>query len=131
MKQLTGHTGPETAFVVQDYPYGFRLRCQIRYWVETRDGFGQRFVSQTSNPKRPGLVWNKSKAGTYHALAAMYQDEATGYVKYVALSPYADAAEEDAFEREWELDEWQRNVLALRRKARAAYEARKTAVCIP
>ena len=30
MTVLTGHTSPETAYVVSDYPYGFRLRCQIR-----------------------------------------------------------------------------------------------------
>jgi hypothetical protein len=33
---LTDHTSPETAYLVEDYPYGFRLRCQIRYWLEYR-----------------------------------------------------------------------------------------------
>lgn len=36
MKVLSGHTSPETAYVVDDYPYGFRLRCKIRYWIETK-----------------------------------------------------------------------------------------------
>lgn len=58
MKILTGHTSPETAYVVQDYPYGFRLRCQIRYWLEFKAGKGVRLVSQTSNPKVAGLVWS-------------------------------------------------------------------------
>jgi hypothetical protein len=47
---LAGHTSPDTAFVVDDYPYGFRLRTKIRYWIETKKGFGQRFCSQTLNP---------------------------------------------------------------------------------
>ena len=72
---LKGHTSPETAYIVEDYPYGLRLRCKIRYWLETKKGFGQRLVSQTTNPKRPGEVWNKSKAGTYNVVAVMILDE--------------------------------------------------------
>ena len=71
MKILAGHTSPETAYVVNDYPYGFRLRCMIRYWLEYRKGKGFRFVSQTTNPKRSGEFWNKPKASTYTTLAVM------------------------------------------------------------
>jgi hypothetical protein len=70
------HTSPETAYVIADYPYGFRLRCQKRVWVEYRKGKGYRLVEQTSNPKLSGLVWNKPKAGTYSDIAmALYLDE--------------------------------------------------------
>jgi hypothetical protein len=75
MQTLTGHTSPETAYLVADYPYGFRLRCQIRYWLEFKAGRGFRLVSQTSNPKRPGTVWNKPRASTYHVVAVMVIDE--------------------------------------------------------
>lgn len=61
---LTGHHSPETAYVVDDYPYGFGLRCKIRYWTEYKRGRGVRMVSQTSNPKR-GHAWNKPKASTF------------------------------------------------------------------
>ena len=64
MEILQGHISPETAYLVKDYPYGYTLRCQIRYWLEFKPGHGVRLVSQTSNPKR-GHVWNKPKAGTY------------------------------------------------------------------
>jgi hypothetical protein len=77
---LAGHTSPETAYVIDDYPYGFRLRCSIRYWLECKKGHGFRLISQTSNPKKPGLVWNKPKAGTYHAFAVMVLDPDTGHV---------------------------------------------------
>lgn len=87
-RQLVGHVSPETAMVVADYPYGFKLRCQMRYWVESKPGYGQRFVSQTSNPKKPGLVWNKPKAGVYALVVVMYQDQDTGYVKHAVLTPY-------------------------------------------
>jgi hypothetical protein len=72
---LIGHHSPETARVVDDYPYGFRLRCKIRYWVETADKGAmrgkQRFVSQTTNPKVAGEVWNKPKSSTYDDVVIM------------------------------------------------------------
>lgn len=92
-KLLSGHTSPETSFLVDDYPYGFRLRCKIRYWLEHHPKRGTRFVSQTTNPKRPGTVWNKPKASTYADVAgAMYFDEA-GHVAWDSLNYYPDAAE--------------------------------------
>lgn len=74
MKVLSGHVSPETAYVVDDYPYGYKLRCKIRYWVETKKGFGMRFVSQTTNPKR-GDMWNKPKPGNYYTFITLYLDE--------------------------------------------------------
>lgn len=80
---LHGHTTPETAFVVDDYPYGFRLRTQIRYWLETKKGHGQRFVSQTLNPKTG--QWNKPKAGTYEVVQVMTRNPDNGHVSTECL----------------------------------------------
>lgn len=98
MKLLSGHVSPETAYVVDDYPYGFRLRCKIRYWLEWGgDRHGWRFCSQTTNPKRNGEVWNKPKASTYVAIAAaMYLDE-NEHVKWAGLDAYSTAAQAIAF----------------------------------
>lgn len=93
---LSGHTSMETAYVVEDYPYGFRLRCKIRYWLESNKN-GTRLVSQTSNPKREGLVWNKPKASTYARFAAcMYLDE-HDHVTWSGLTEYTTAAEAEAW----------------------------------
>lgn len=99
---LAGHVSPETAYLVNDYPYGFRLRCKIRYWLEHHPKRGTRFVSQTTNPKRrifnaaSGLyteTWNKPKASTYADVAgAMYLD-GSGHVQWSGLTYYPDAAE--------------------------------------
>ena len=66
---LNGHTSPETAYVVQDYPYGYRLRCKIRYWLETATKGAKagetRCMSQTTNPKLTGEHWNTPKGSTY------------------------------------------------------------------
>lgn len=79
------HTSPETAYVVDDYPYGFRLRCKIRYWLEYKPNHGFRFVSQTTNPKIEGReVWNKPKASTYHTFAYIVLD-GEGHVDYRAI----------------------------------------------
>jgi hypothetical protein len=96
MQLLKGHISPETAFLVDDYPYGYSLRCKIRYWLEYAPKRGFRFVSQTSNPKR-GHVWNKPKASTYARFgAAMFLDD-KGHVQWSGLTEYCDGAEAKAF----------------------------------
>lgn len=89
MTFLKGHTTAETAYVGDDYPYGFRLRCKIRYWLEYNKKHGFRLVSQTTNPKVTGEVWNKPKASTYVKIAAcMYLDD-HNHVQWVGLSEYS------------------------------------------
>ena len=96
MQILTGHISPETAYVVDDYPYGFRLRCKIRYWIEVHPRHGCRFVSQTTNPKR-GDMWNKPKPDTYSKFGAcMFLDDAE-HVKCAGLTEYTDGAEAAAW----------------------------------
>jgi hypothetical protein len=90
------HISPETAYVVLDYPYGFKLRCQMRYWIEYQPKKGFRLGMQSTNPKRPGTV-NKPKFGTYSKFgAALYLDE-NGHVKCAGLSEYSTAADCEAF----------------------------------
>lgn len=97
MQLLHNHTSPDTAYVVADYPYGYTLRCQIRYWLDCHPKRGVRLMSQTSNPKRPGLVWNKPKASTYCRFGgAMYLDD-NGHVKWSGLTEYSNGAEASAW----------------------------------
>jgi hypothetical protein len=91
------HISPETAFVVEDYPYGFRLRCKKRFWLDCHAKKGVRFMSQTTNPKRPGEVWNTPKASTYARFGgAMYLDDA-GHVQWSGLTEYTNGAEAAAW----------------------------------
>jgi hypothetical protein len=93
MQILQGHTSPETAYVVDDYPYGYTLRCKIRYWLEYKFGHGYRLVSQTTNPKRAGEVWNKPKPSTYGRFGGcMFLDD-NGHVQWTALGEYCSGAE--------------------------------------
>lgn len=82
---LFGHMSEDTALVVDDYPYGFRLRTTIRYWIETTKN-GDRFVSQTMNPKTGR--WNKPKKSTYSEVMVMVRDPETGYISHTAVNTY-------------------------------------------
>jgi hypothetical protein len=96
MKILQGHLSPETAYVVDGYPYGFRLKCKIRYWLEVSPRHGVRFMSQTTNPKR-GNIWNKPQASTYCKFGgAMFLDD-HDHVHWNGLGEYSSGAEAQAF----------------------------------
>ena len=87
LKPLTGHTSPETAHVTEDYPYGFRLRCRRREWLEFSPKKGFRFCTQTTNPKVAGERWNVPKKSTYTMLAVMGTDE-EGHTSWTGCSIY-------------------------------------------
>ena len=82
---LYNHTSQETAYTVQDYPWGFTLRTQQRYWIESKEGHGQRFVTQTLNPKNG--KWCSPKKSTYSKVVMMFLDE-NEHVKFTALGIY-------------------------------------------
>lgn len=76
VKILSGHCSQASALVQGDYPYSFTLRCQRRVWIEYKPGKGYRMVTQTSNPRRPGAVWNSPKKSTYARFGmVLYLDE--------------------------------------------------------
>jgi len=86
MQPLYGHTSADTAYVVDDYPYG-RLRCTIKFWLETDARKGARFCSQTTNPKNGRI--NAPKHSTYAKLAGcMYLDE-QGHCQWRGLTEYS------------------------------------------
>lgn len=88
---IFGHDSEETALLVDDYPYGRRVRTSIRYWIETVAKRGDRFVSQTLNPKTGN--WNKPKKSTYCPIGLMYREADTGYIRWAGLSDWAKAEE--------------------------------------
>lgn len=82
---LRGYTTKETAFKVDDYPWGFRLRTSIHYWIETKPKLGDRFCSYTIDP-RTGRAC-KPKCGTYSPFLYMYINE-DGHVKHAGIDSY-------------------------------------------
>lgn len=88
---LAGHTSPDTAYMIEDYPYG-RLRCKRKVWLEHNAKHGYRFVAQTENPKNGR--WNAPHKSTYIDVAAcMYVDTDTGHVEWTGIGVYTSAGE--------------------------------------
>ncbi len=87
---IRGHVSPETAYTVDDYPYG-RHRTQCRWWLETAtkgSHKGQtRVMQQTLDPKRN--VWNKPHASTYAETMVLYIEDGTGHCKNWGIGFYA------------------------------------------
>lgn len=85
---LYGHNSAETAYVVDNYPYG-RLQCKMRFWLETKPNKGTRLMMQSQNPKNG--IWNKPKAGNYSLVTEnLYLDE-NGHCKACAIHQYSTA----------------------------------------
>jgi hypothetical protein len=126
MKILTGHTSMETAYVVDDYPYGYTLRCKIRYWLEHNGRRGFRLCSQTTNPMKLATAkWNKPKKSTYCQFGVMYLDE-QDHVHWSGMSAaYADAEQLANWADKWAdgLPATERMVLSKFIAAKLAYEA--------
>ena len=72
----------ENPYIIESYPYG-RLRCKMRVWVESVKNKGDRYTTQTQNPKT--LVWNKPKKSTYSAVMVLYFKE-NGFIDYLNLN---------------------------------------------
>lgn len=123
---LSGHVSPETAYLVDDYPYGFTLRCKIKYWIETKPNFGSRVMSSTTNPKKPDNRWNKPKASTYSPIRVLYLNSENGHVENAGLSPY-DGDKIEAFEAEFgaAFTERDKILIAHWKKVHALHAARK------
>ena len=91
MQTLIGHISEDTAYVVEDYPYGFTLRCKIRYWLEKSDSKGFRFCTQTTNPKLSYEKWNAPKKSTYCKFGgAMYLND-ENHVVWNGITEYSSA----------------------------------------
>lgn len=81
-KYFYGADSFETAHLTQDYPYGRKLRCQRKEWIETTKR-GDRFVYCTLNPKTGR--WNKPKKSTYGLVEVLYLNE-DNHIKVEGIS---------------------------------------------
>lgn len=77
---MYGHDCFENAYEVDNYPWGFTLKTKRKYWIETKKGFGDRFVFATLNPKNG--KWCKPKAGTYEPVLVLAKNEKDHVVTY-------------------------------------------------
>lgn len=78
-------------FIVENYPYGY-LKTQIKFWVESVKNKGDRFISQTLNPKTN--KWNTPHKSTYTEVILLGIEEKTGHLKRVLDLSHWDEKEE-------------------------------------
>lgn len=102
VKQILGATSLKNAYIVVDYPYGFKLRTKKAYFIEhnTGKGKGYRLVEITADP-RTG-IWNKPKRGIYCTAIALYLDD-NGHVKSAGVTPYSNTEAFKSFAETYEL----------------------------
>lgn len=91
---IFGHTSEETAYLIEDYPYG-RLRCQRKVWLEFDPKRGVRFVAQTNNPKNGR--WNKPHKSTYADVAAGLYLDVDNHVQWENITAYSTPEQVLAF----------------------------------
>lgn len=92
MEYLFNHD-EQNPVVIDNYPYGFKLRTQIRYWIESSKK-GNRFCSQTMDPKKN--KWNTPKCSTYSLIGIMTKDE-KGYISWQGVSEYTEKDKVEEF----------------------------------
>lgn len=96
MKFLHGHTNESNSYLVEDYPWGFRLRTSQRHWIESKKGHGERHVTQTLNPKNGR--WCNPKKSTYSMVVVLFLDDENGYLRgYDYDVRYSDQVNLDKF----------------------------------
>lgn len=93
---LAGHVSEETAYLIEDHPYGRQLRCQKRMWVESKPRLGARVGSRTSNPKRANDWNNKPKFSTYAPVTVLYRNS-EDHVHQASIGYYENEARLSVF----------------------------------
>lgn len=84
---LKGHTSFETAYKIENYPWGYKLRTTMHIWVESVKKKGDRIIRQTIDPKTNRLC--APKASTFSPIKWIYLDE-QGHVQSTGLNIYTN-----------------------------------------
>ena len=83
---LYNHTSEETAYIIKDYPWGFRMRTEQRAWIESNKN-GDRFIVRTKDP-RSGK-WCAPKKSSYSFVKVLFLDE-QGHLQTFSLTNFGD-----------------------------------------
>jgi uncharacterized protein YlaN (UPF0358 family) len=84
-KILTGHNSFETAYKIENYPWGYKLRTIMYVWIESLPKKGDRVVRQTIDPRTGKLC--AAKASTFSNIKALYIAE-NGHVESTGVNIY-------------------------------------------
>jgi len=85
--QLLNHVNLETAYLLPDFPYSFGTKTKARYWIETRQAYGQRLYTQFCAPRSES--WYKPKPSLYSDIIVMTVDT-NGYDAGLVVPHFID-----------------------------------------
>jgi hypothetical protein len=81
--------------IIENYPYGFRLKTKIAYFIETKKN-KQRLGSKTLNPKTN--LWNKPKYSTYTDIIILGRNKENNHISNMDFNiAYSDKEEYESF----------------------------------
>ena len=83
----------ENPILVNNYPWGFKLKTQKRYWIEETKR-GERFCTQTKNPKTGH--WCTPKKSTYSEVTILCENK-DGHISYVSIGKWDSIESIDNF----------------------------------
>ena len=115
----------DNSIEVNNYPWGFKLKTKVRYWIETTKR-GDRFVKRTLNPKTGN--WCAEKKSTYDAVMVMTTDQKDNktFVSHKGLSVgWSDAVQVAKFEHSIDKSQLSKKQLAQICKCKAVNEVNK------
>ena len=81
----------DNALMVENYPWGFRLKTKRKYWIESNKTQGDRLCFCTLNPKTN--KWCAVKKSTYNAVELLYIAD-NGHIKSDGIYKYGVNEEE-------------------------------------
>ncbi len=103
--QIVGANSEETAYIQNDFPFGFHHRTKRKYWIETTKQ-GQRLCTRLQHAVSGH--WFKTQKETYDRLLVLKIDDKS-HVKTESYPKYIMGNHEaiDAFVSKWSLDDAQ------------------------
>lgn len=109
------HNSEDNAYVVKDYPYGYK-RTFKKFWIETTKR-GDRLCGMTLNPKTK--KWNKPKKDTYNDVEVLVKNDIGHIRTYSWDTAYTNLEDLDkflAFIGDYPLNDLQKGKIAYGRK---------------
>ena len=129
MLQLINHDSQESAYLIVQYPWQFGKFTKAKFWVDTKNKYGQKLCFQYMEPNTQ--QWSKPKADLFVDICIMYVNEDPnaldfGLVRSAVIDfNTASQSETEKFSEEWYLNDYQRDVMLDRlRQFKSAYRTK-------
>jgi hypothetical protein len=98
-KVLHGYDSMENAFIIDNYPWGFKLKTKQKIWLEYKPNKGYRVARQTLNPKNGR--WCNPKRSTYSEFLALVENQENNHVNSIGVSSW-DLDKMKEFKAKWQ-----------------------------